>query len=419
MSHLPRIGIFVIRFPAPSETFIVTKVLGLLDAGFDVRIFTAGPSPSWDRFAVLAGRQDVHRRVYCAPPIRPLWKVFTVGLLQVFGKAFRHPVAFARFVRHHWRNRRYPQVGFWKGIYTRLHFVGHELDVLHVEFDTQAIGVIDLKEYLGCKVLLSSRGTFQKTRVLDQYPDAPRYLYRYVDGYHFISEYLRANTRRLGLADSVPTWLIEPAIDLKLFASIEERPVRASGAPLRVISVGRLAWQKGYEFAVDAIACVCAAGVPVEYTILGEGPDKEAAVFAARQWGLLEKGVVHFAGAVPREDVPRYLAQADVMLHAAVEEGFCNAVLEAQAAGLPIVTSDAGGLPENVADGVTGFVVPRRDPEAMARRLIELARDPELGRRMGAAGRERVFAKFDLSHQVEAFATLYAELVDQQGAVER
>jgi hypothetical protein len=86
MSHLPRIGIFVIRFPAPSETFIVTKVLGLLDAGFDVRIFTAGPSPSWDRFAVLAGRQDVHRRVYCAPPIRPLFLVFWLWILLLFVK---------------------------------------------------------------------------------------------------------------------------------------------------------------------------------------------------------------------------------------------------------------------------------------------------------------------------------------------
>src|SRR5258708_22283889 len=288
------IGIFVIRFPVPSETFIVTKVLGLLDAGYDVRIFTTGPSDYWDRFAVLVGRDDVRQRIYSAPPTRSLWKALTTGLAQVVRTAIRHPAAFARFVGHNWRNRRKNPLGFLKGIYSRLQFVGHRLDVLHIEFDTQAPSIVDLKDYLGCKILLSSRGTFQKTTVLDKFPDAPRYLYQYVDGYHFISEYLRANTRRLGLPDSVPTWLIEPAIDLRLFSCPEPRAVRPHNSPLRVISVGRLAWQKGYEFAIDAIAYVCAANVPVEYTILGEGSDGEAAVFAARQWGLLDSGIVRF-----------------------------------------------------------------------------------------------------------------------------
>jgi len=104
-------------------------------------------------------------------------------------------------------------------------------------------------------------------------------------------------------------------------------------------------------------------------------------------------------------------AEADVMVHAAIEEGFCNAVIEAQAMELPVVTSDAGGLPENVDDGVTGFVVRRRDPAAMAEKIIELAKDPGLRTQLGKAGRERAIQRFDLDRQAEAFVKLYTELV--------
>jgi colanic acid/amylovoran biosynthesis glycosyltransferase len=89
---------------------------------------------------------------------------------------------------------------------------------------------------------------------------------------------------------------------------------------------------------------------------------------------------------------------------------FCNAVIEAQAMQLPVVTSDAGGLPENVEDSVSGFVVPRRDADAMAQKIIELARDPALCRRLGEAGRKRALAHFDLDRHAEAFVRLYREL---------
>jgi colanic acid/amylovoran biosynthesis glycosyltransferase len=80
---------------------------------------------------------------------------------------------------------------------------------------------------------------------------------------------------------------------------------------------------------------------------------------------------------------------------------------------LPVVCTDADGLPENVADGVTGFVVPRRDPEAMAERLTALASDPELRWRMGRAGRQRVLKRFDLARQIDSFAAFYEQVLGE------
>ena len=125
---------------------------------------------------------------------------------------------------------------------------------------------------------------------------------------------------------------------------------------------------------------------------------------------MLESEVVKFTGRVSRETVAKLLLEADVMLHPALEEGFCNAVIEAQAMQIPVVCSNAGGLPENVEHNVTGFVVPMRDPDQLAEKLTILANDTGLREKMGKAGRQRAETHFELHSQVQEFVELYIEL---------
>jgi colanic acid/amylovoran biosynthesis glycosyltransferase len=403
-----RIGIFVVAFPRSSETFIVTKVLGLLDAGFDIQIFVTQASDDWDRFASLDLERRVRGRVHLLPAARPRWRALLEAGRLFVAKLASHPIALVRFVTHNARSRGEHGMGFLGGIAWRLPFVGSQLDVLHVEFDVQGVALADLKRYLGCRLLLSARGTAQRTGGWQADPSALPHLMAQADGYHFISRFLQENTHRLGYPRHMPAWLIAPAIDTGFFQPDPASP--ADTGKVVLISVGRLAWAKGYEFALDAVAKVVAAGIDVEYLIVGEGPYEEAIRFAADQLGLLANGTVRMLGGVSRQRVRELLGSADIMVHAALEEGFCNAVLEAQAMGLPVVTSDAGGLPENVDDGVSGFVVRRRDSDAMSQRLLLLARDRALRSRMGAAGRERVVARFAIGDQVRSFAELYRAL---------
>ena len=104
---------------------------------------------------------------------------------------------------------------------------------------------------------------------------------------------------------------------------------------------------------------------------------------------------------------------ADVFLHSAVSEGFCNAVMEAQAMSLPVVCTDAGGLPENVEHEVSGFVVPRREPQPLAERLALLARNPALRQQMGQAGRRRVLASFRQEKQIADFDRFFREVLPE------
>jgi colanic acid/amylovoran biosynthesis glycosyltransferase len=119
--------------------------------------------------------------------------------------------------------------------------------------------------------------------------------------------------------------------------------------------------------------------------------------------------VVHLVGAASPGEVAHHYLWADVVLHSAVTEGFGNVAIEAQAQGVPVVCTDAGGLSENVQDGVTGLVVPRRNPEALRDALERIATVPGLHQRLSGAGPSRVDRLFRLDHQLDAWERFYED----------
>src|SRR5687767_4722708 len=133
-----RIGLFVIRFPVVSETFIVNKVKGLRESGFDVQIYAQSPSEDSEYFEGL--RAEWEARVHLAPSVRSVVR----GGIEVAGVAMRHPRAFVRFACHCWRYRKQNPRGFLRALYTRANFVGQSMGVLHIPFDTQALAYVDL-----------------------------------------------------------------------------------------------------------------------------------------------------------------------------------------------------------------------------------------------------------------------------------
>ena len=123
----------------------------------------------------------------------------------------------------------------------------------------------------------------------------------------------------------------------------------------------------------------------------------------ARDLGLGDR--VLFTGA--REDVPELLASFDVFAFPSLFEGLCVAVIEAQAAGVPVVATPVGGIRETVVDGETGVLVPPRDAEALAAAILRLLEHPDEGRRLAAEARRRVHARFSEQRMVEETLSLY------------
>ena len=132
----------------------------------------------------------------------------------------------------------------------------------------------------------------------------------------------------------------------------------------------------------------------------------EAMRARVRERGI--EGSVRFVGS--RTDVPDLLRAADLFVHPSREEGFSNAILEAMAAGLPVVACDVGGNPEAVVDGETGRLVPPRDPERLAGAMAELISDVSKRKIFGYAGIRRAAEQFSLDRMVEEMGSLYESL---------
>ncbi len=177
---------------------------------------------------------------------------------------------------------------------------------------------------------------------------------------------------------------------------------------LVLVVVANLIAYKGHADLLDALGAI-RGDLPDGWRLVCVGRDEGlGAGLAARARGLGIDGNVRFVG--ERADVPALLLGADIGVLCSHEEGFANAVLEGMAAGLPMVVTGVGGNPEAVVDGVTGLVVPARDPRALGRAVLALARDPARRAAMGEAGRRRAEDSFSVDSCVDRYERLYAAL---------
>lgn len=204
--------------------------------------------------------------------------------------------------------------------------------------------------------------------------------------------------------------LIPSGVDPERFAGERPEPV-ASEFGIRpaervVLNVGHLVGIKGQRTLIEAAPAVIERVPEARFFILGEGPLR--ADLARRIAALGLEGRVHLTGF--RADVGGFYRRADLLAAPSLSEGLGTAVLDALALGIPVVAAASGGLPEIVRDGVTGRLVPPADPAALAAALVELLTQPELCRRLGAAGRLMVQREYSITVMAERTLALYREL---------
>jgi glycosyltransferase involved in cell wall biosynthesis len=288
-------------------------------------------------------------------------------------------------------------------------------DVVHFEWESAALGFLALFGACGRPVIVSSHGGIHlrprigDKRLVAAYPA----LFEQATAVHCVSGAVREAAARFGLERSKAR-VIRTAVDTAFFTPPADRC--DAGERLRVVSVGFLAWHKGHDDALKAVALLAHDGVPVSLEVLGGEPpaggvipgDRARLLFLARELGL--DGRVTWCGEVAQERVRESLRRADVLLQASLTEGLPNSLLEGMACGVPVVATDCGGVREAVEHGVEGLICPIRSPRALADALAAIYADPALARRMGEAGRARVEADFALGDQIDRFQSLYREL---------
>jgi glycosyltransferase involved in cell wall biosynthesis len=182
----------------------------------------------------------------------------------------------------------------------------------------------------------------------------------------------------------------------------------------KVAVVANLRPEKGHDVLIDAAVDVLRHVPDARFEIVGAGSELEALL--ARVDSRRMTHAFTFLG--HRDDVAARLADADIFVLPSRSEAFPNAVLEAMAAGLPIVASGVGGILELIDDGRTGLLVPAGDPAALADRLRRLMTDPALALRLGNAARDEALARYSFDRMVAAFETIYLTELTRCGRVE-
>lgn len=188
-----------------------------------------------------------------------------------------------------------------------------------------------------------------------------------------------------------------------------KRDLGFAESPLKIVSTGRVEPEKGQKFLIEACGRL-KERINFHLILVGEVVDQEYARVCeniALEYGI--RDCLTLTGY--REDIDGILQDADIFVLPSTGEAFSRAIIEAMAAGRPVVATDVGGTKEAIEDGVSGFVVPPVDAAAMVERIFALATDEKLRQKFGAEARKRVEALFTIEKNVEKTELIYAELL--------
>jgi len=237
---------------------------------------------------------------------------------------------------------------------------------------------------------------------------ALRWTLRHAGALTAITEDCRQHALRAG-APAEHIRLVFNGTDLRRFSPDENgnHPDMQYG-PNMIFACRQLFPRKGIRFLLEAAAQLKPRFPDLKVVLAGDGFERPELTRLAADLGIAQD--VTFLGWVPNTDLPPYYRAAAVSVIPSLEEGFGIPAAEAMGCEVPVVASDAGGLPEVVENGVTGLVVPRGDPDALAKAIGTLLQDPERRRVMGRAGRQRALRLFDWDRSAEQFEQLYREI---------
>ncbi|MEN6642160.1 MAG: glycosyltransferase [Armatimonadia bacterium] len=392
-------------FPALSETFVLSQITGLIDLGHDVRVISLSRPPAGDPvhptvkdYGLLA------KTTYLDLPRGRVagmadWLLSMARLVARYGKRGWRAVAITRAAHGLPRPR---DAAFADRMAPAL----QGCDVVYCHFGDVARRALPGALIVGAPLAVMFHGADLR-RAQRQGPDAFGALPRLGGLFLAISDYSVRLLRELGFPPE-KIRLHHVGIDTARFAAQPRVP--GEDGTLRLLTVGRLAAVKGYEYGLRAVArLVDQPDAPtVQYTIIGDGPLADDLQALVRELGV-EKEVV-FRGGCAADRVLAELAAADLFMLPSVAEVTPVVLMEAQAAGLPVVATDVGAVREVVRDGRSGLIVPAGDAEALYGALAALLSKQDAWPQMGAAGREWVAQQYDAPTLNRRLSELLEEL---------
>ena len=250
-----------------------------------------------------------------------------------------------------------------------------------------------------------------------------KYTEKYADRTTIVSAIAAQRFIGEGIIPAAKLEVIHSGIDPSKFISrLENKEKQALrdeiGLPAEqtvIINVASLTEKKGHKYLLKAVKELLAKGLSFSLVIVGSGELEEPLKRKVEEYGLA--GSVYFLGR--RDDVPLLLASADLFVLSSLWEGLPGVVLEAMASELPVISTNVGGVPELIEDGVNGYLVSPCDSLALADALEKLILNTaDTREKMGQEGKKRVYEKFNVTAMVNAYEKLYSDCLVEKNIID-
>ncbi|MBN8567564.1 MAG: glycosyltransferase [Flavobacteriales bacterium] len=391
MSNKKRIGLVLPNHPSYSETFFISKIKGLQQKGMEVVMFTnAQKKKDFKLCPVVYLKTKLSFISFIKEAFIFLYIIFTQfkRVILLFSLNKKDKMRFFKNIKNIFLNR---------------YFLNQKLDWLHFGFGTMALERENVAQTINAKMAVSFRG-FDWYVYPVKNENCYQKLFKKEVKYHVLSKGMKSDLIQYGIHEEKID-VISPFIDVVKFHNNYDSFLK-NNKEIKIISIGRLHWIKGYNYIFEALSILKSKGIHFKYSIIGDGLEKERLLFQAHQLGISDN--VTFYGKVDHDELTKIVIMHDIFIQYSNQEGFCNAVLEAQSMELLCVVSDADGLKENVVDGETGWIVPKRSPLKLANKLDEIVKlsfqESEI---IKNNARQRVEQNFNFEIQINNFITFY------------
>jgi colanic acid/amylovoran biosynthesis glycosyltransferase len=408
-----KIAFIVDEFPSLSQTFVLNQIMGLINLGHDVHIFAEivgidiKVHDDYKKYGLL-------ERTYY--PLIPKNKIFR--LLKGLFYVIKYTPSNYKVVFRSLNIFRYGRkaLSFYL-LFLSIQFLEKgPFDIIHCQFGTLGLKAVLLKQIgaINCKVVTSLRG-FDVTMTLKEKPGIYSELFREGDLFLPVCQSLKERLIHAG-CDEKKIVVHYSGIDCSKFEYSQRH--RTNGEHIKVLTIARLVGKKGVAFAIEAVAGLISKGEKILYTVIGDGILYENLKHLIERMGIEQH--VKLLGWKTQEETKLLLQESHVLVAPSLtsesgdQEGIPNAIKEAMASGLPVISTFHSGIPELVTDGVSGFLVPERNIGLLADSLAYLIRHPEICNDMGKAGRMLVEQKFDTHHLNNRLEELYLRLLNEE-----
>lgn len=399
-----KIGHITSTFPKLSETFILNQLAGLIDSGHDIHVYANGSGENL-KHRIVNEYGLLEKATYYPTPKSypegfkllgttiPRLLVSGVSPLKVFsalryGKQAPSRLSLMRAATRH------------RG----------DIDVFHAHFGPNGSRFLPTQPLMNSPLIVSFYG-YDVSYVPRSNTDVYDTLFNKVDAITCLSEDMEKDLRDLD-APAEKIHKVPLCIDTSKF-EYKERQLNPD-EPINILTVARFVEKKGLQYAVKAVANLN-VDRKISYTIAGDGERREQIEELIEKLGVSDR--IELVGWKTQEEITQLMNDAHLFLLPSVtaengdKEGTPTVLLEAQSAGLPVISTTHAGIPEIVDDGNTGILVPERDATALTNALRELIDHSDQWPEMGRTGRSNIETHHSIENVVDELLDLYRTMV--------